>query len=67
VAYVCLTAAMRRLPAFDVSLLLLLEPVLNPVWTWLVRGEVPGRWTVTGGAVILGATAFRTWRSRSAA
>ena len=31
-AYVCLTAAVRRLPALDVSLLLLLEPALNPIW-----------------------------------
>ena len=38
-AYVCLGGAIRRLPALEVSLLLLLEPVLNPVWTWLIRGE----------------------------
>lgn len=59
-AYVCLTSAMRRLPALEVSLLLLLEPMLNPLWTWLVRGEHPGAWTIAGGAVILGATAIRT-------
>jgi drug/metabolite transporter (DMT)-like permease len=64
-AYVCLTRATRRLPALDVSLLLLVEPVLNPAWTWIVRGETPGGWTLIGGAVILGATAIRTWRSRS--
>lgn len=58
-AYVFLTAALRRLRALEVSLLLLLEPVLNPVWTWLVRGESPGTWTVVGGAVILGATAVK--------
>ena len=63
-AYVCLTIAMRRLPALEASLLLLLEPVLNPVWTWLVRDEMPGTWTLAGGAVILGATALRTWTSR---
>jgi len=65
-AYVCLTIATRRLPALEVSLLLLIEPVLNPVWTWVVRGEVPAAWTVAGGAVILGATTIRTWRARSA-
>ena len=59
VAYVCLTRAMARLAALDVSLLLLLEPVLNPVWTWLIRGERPGAWVLAGGAVILAATAAR--------
>jgi drug/metabolite transporter (DMT)-like permease len=59
-AYVCLTSAMRRLPVLEVSLLLLIEPVLNPFWTWIVRGEHPGWWTIAGGAVILGATGIRT-------
>ncbi len=59
-AYVCLTSAIRRLPALEVSLLLLIEPMLNPFWTWLVRGEHPGTRTIAGGAVILGATAIRS-------
>ena len=59
-AYVFLTSAMRHLPALEVSLLLLLEPVLNPAWTWLVRGERPGTWTIVGGAVIVIATAIKT-------
>ena len=58
-AYVCLSGAIRRLPALDVSLLLLVEPVLNPVWTWAIRGEAPGGWTLSGGAVIVGATAAK--------
>ena len=58
-AYLCLTSAVRRLPALEVSLLLLLEPVLNPIWTWLVHGEQPGRLVITGGAVILAAAAIR--------
>jgi drug/metabolite transporter (DMT)-like permease len=58
-AYVFLAGAVRRLPALETSLLLLLEPVLNPIWTWMVRGESPGRWTVAGGAVIIAATAIK--------
>ena len=58
-AYVCLAAAIRRLPALEISLLLLLEPVLNPLWTWLVRGEDPGGWTLLGGTVIVAATAAK--------
>ncbi len=58
-AYLCLSTAIRRLPALEISLLLLLEPVLNPVWTWIVRGESPGGWTIAGGAAIVCATAFR--------
>jgi DME family drug/metabolite transporter len=56
VAYICLSAAVRRLPALETSLLLLVEPVLNPVWTWLIRAEDPGLWTILGGAIIIAAT-----------
>ena len=59
-AYVCLTAGIRHLPALEVSLLLLAEPALNPVWTWILRGESPGMWTIVGGGIILTATALRS-------
>jgi drug/metabolite transporter (DMT)-like permease len=57
VAYVLLTEAMTELPALQVSLLLLLEPVLNPLWAWLMRDETPDVWTVIGGGIILAASA----------
>jgi len=60
-AYVCLTAGMRGVSAFEASLLILLEPVLNPVFTWLVHGERMGGWAAVGGAIVLGATAVRIW------
>jgi drug/metabolite transporter, DME family len=60
VAYVFLTAAIRVLPALEVSLLLLIEPVLNPIWTWMIRGEEPGAYTIMGGAIIIAATAIKS-------
>ena len=59
-AYVFLTRAVRQLSALEVSLLLLLEPVLNPAWTWLIRGEHPGVWTIAGGAIIITVTAVKS-------
>lgn len=60
VAYICLTRALAQMPALDVALLLLLEPVLNPLWTWLVRGEHPGGWVIVGGVCILVTSALKT-------
>lgn len=60
-AYVWLTAAMRRVPAFESSLLLLAEPVFNPLWTWGVHGELPSPWAALGGGVILCALAAKLW------
>jgi drug/metabolite transporter, DME family len=59
-AYLCFSLGLRGTPAVEASLLVLLEPVLNPVWTFLFAGERPGPWALAGGAVILLATAWRT-------
>ena len=68
IAYILLTSAATHLRALDVSLLLLIEPVLNPIWTWLVRGEDPGVRTLVGGAIIVSATAARAiYDARSSA
>ncbi|MCK6370344.1 MAG: DMT family transporter [Gammaproteobacteria bacterium] len=63
-SYVLISAAMPRLPAFEVALLLLLEPVLTPLWAWLVLGERTGAPAIAGGACIVGATALRVWQQR---
>lgn len=60
-AYVFLTAAMLSTPALEASLLLLVEPVFNPLWAWLVQREQPGQWALAGGALILSATALKAW------
>jgi drug/metabolite transporter (DMT)-like permease len=59
-AYLCFARGITRVPALDASLLVLLEPILNPIWTFLVAGERPGPWAVAGGCVVLAATAWRT-------
>jgi drug/metabolite transporter (DMT)-like permease len=61
VAYLFLTRALLYVPALDASVLLLLEPALNPLWAWLIHGEHPGPWSTAGGLLILGATGFKTW------
>jgi drug/metabolite transporter (DMT)-like permease len=60
VAYVLLLAGLAHVRALEASLLLLLEPILNPVWAWLIHGEVPGAWAIVGGAVILAATLLKS-------
>jgi len=64
VAYALLTAGLRELNAAEVSLLLFVEPVVNPLWAWWLHAEVPGGWTLTGGAVILAATAAKVLLDR---
>jgi drug/metabolite transporter (DMT)-like permease len=61
VAYIFVTRALALIPALEASLILLIEPVLNPVWAWFVHGERPGPWALVGGGMILGATTIKGW------
>jgi drug/metabolite transporter (DMT)-like permease len=61
VAYIFLTRGFRSVGALEASLLLLVEPVLNPVWAWLLHDERPGVWALTGGTIILAATILKTF------
>ena len=61
-AYWCLTRGIRWVPGVEATTLLMAEPVMNPVWAWLVLGERPGAWALGGGAVIVAATLVSTWR-----
>ena len=67
IAYWLLVKGLRRLPALEVSLLVLLEPVLNPIWTWWLHGERPGALALAGGAVLLLAIGLRTMLVRPTA
>ena len=60
-AYYLLTKGIPHVPALEVSLLLFLEPALNPLFAWLVHGERPGPWALVGGALIMSATAVKAW------
>ena len=50
--------SLRDLPAPTVGLFLLGEPVGASVMGWLLFGEVPGPWTLVGGAIVLVALAL---------
>jgi drug/metabolite transporter (DMT)-like permease len=59
-AYALFARGVQHTPAVEASLLVLLEPVLNPIWAFFLAGERPGPWAIAGGAIVLGATAVRT-------
>lgn len=52
-ATLMLAVATRYLPSPEVSLCLLLETVLGPIWVWWVLSEAVPALTFVGGAVIL--------------
>lgn len=65
------TAASKHLSATELGLLALLEPILGPIWVWVLMSEHPGTATLVGGAIVLAAVfaneAFAAWRGRAPA
>jgi drug/metabolite transporter (DMT)-like permease len=55
----------RLLPAALAALIGTAEPVLGPIWVWLVHGEIPtGRTLVGGGVVIMALLLHLGWQFR---
>ncbi|MFP3927540.1 MAG: DMT family transporter [Desulfobacteraceae bacterium] len=51
----------RFLPSPEVSLFLLVETVLSPIWVWLVLGEEPPGLTLVGAAMIVPTLVVHSW------
>jgi drug/metabolite transporter, DME family len=61
--YFLAARGLRTVSPQEAGTLLLLEPILNPVWAYLVSPatETLSPFTFAGGAFILGALAYRYW------
>ncbi len=60
-AYTLFTVAMARgVRSLDAGIVGYVEPVLNPVWVYLVLGERPSSWALVGGAIIVIAVVCHT-------
>jgi drug/metabolite transporter (DMT)-like permease len=53
VPYLCLARGLQTVGSQEAAAITLIEPVLMPVWVYLVWGEVPAVWTIVGAAMIL--------------
>ncbi|MCY2961557.1 MAG: DMT family transporter [Planctomycetota bacterium] len=58
-AYRFVTFGLTRVPALEASLILLVEPVLSPIWAWLEHGEEPGTLAILGGVLVAVATTVK--------
>jgi drug/metabolite transporter, DME family len=54
ISYLIFTKAMGQgVRSLDAGIFCYTEPVLNPVWVFLVLGERPSHWALVGGAIII--------------
>jgi len=55
-----------HVPAAEVSLLVLIESVLGPLWPWIFLGEAMSGLEVIGGITVMGAVAMLAIKSNQA-
>jgi len=58
-AYILYSIAIKQVTALEGSLIPIIEPILNPVWVFLVLGETPSKWALVGGSIIIAAMILR--------
>jgi drug/metabolite transporter (DMT)-like permease len=58
--YILYARAIKQVTALDSILIPIIEPILNPLWVFLLIGERPGRWAVVGGVIVLLAVTVRS-------
>lgn len=59
IPYFLFSKGLEKISLQEASLIVLVEPVLNPIWVAVVFGEIPSMATLIGGAVILSSLGFR--------
>jgi drug/metabolite transporter, DME family len=66
-AYALFVSGLKHVTATEASLMGMLEPIANPIWVFLFLGERPTAYSIAGGAIVLGAIAWRTLAAGRAA
>jgi len=65
IAYVLFTDGISKgVRSLDASVIGFIEPLLNPIWVFLIVGEKPSGWAILGGIIILAAVIFHTLRQQ---
>jgi drug/metabolite transporter (DMT)-like permease len=59
-SYILYSMAIKRVSALEGVLVPVVEPVLNPLWVFLLVGERPGPWAIAGGIIIFVTISIRS-------
>ena len=58
-SYLLFSHAIKKVKALEATLLLMIEPVLNPIWVMIFLHEKPGPWSLLGCSIVLVTATFR--------
>ncbi len=61
-SFILYSIAIKYVKAIDAVLMQAVDPLLNPIWVFLIIGEAPGIWAIAGGLIVLTAVTYRNIR-----
>ncbi len=59
-SYHLFSIAIKHVTALESTLILTIEPILNPIWVFLLAGETPGKWAIVGGIIVFFSITIRS-------
>lgn len=66
IPYILYGIAVRKCSPLACSLISMIEPLLNPVWVFLINHEVPSPFAIAGGIIVIGGVAvWSVWSSKA--
>ncbi len=60
IPYILYSKATKVVSALEATLIPVIEPIVNPIWTFFAVGEVPGKWAILGGSIVITAVTARS-------
>jgi drug/metabolite transporter (DMT)-like permease len=60
IAYILFSEAVLHVTALEAILIPVIEPLLSPIWVFLMIGEKPSVFAIIGGLIVLAAVVFRS-------
>jgi drug/metabolite transporter (DMT)-like permease len=61
IPYLLYSRAIKHIRALDAAIISIIEPILNPVWVALIKGEQASIWSLIGGAIVLTTSLLRSF------
>ena len=61
IPYLLYSRAIKHIRALDAAIISITEPILNPIWVMLIRGEHASFWSIIGGAIVLTTSLLRSF------
>lgn len=58
-SHILYATAIKHVTALEAILIPVIEPILNPLWVFLLMGEMPGPWAFLGGFIVLVSVTIR--------